>query len=152
MADSSESCAPGHVRGGRRLGNTTACDAATKNARAASAPDWRRRATTQSLYLLHTVETRGWLPAVCSASAHRDRLALLRDGREPQPAHHCAGSSCDVAGLHRRDAARRMTARTGATAVATPDPRAAVPVHAGVLALGTLRANKRLQSDGAQRP
>jgi hypothetical protein len=45
-----------------------------------------------------------------------------------------------------------MTARTGATAAATPDPRAAVPVHGGVLALGTLRANKRLQSDGAQRP
>jgi hypothetical protein len=45
-----------------------------------------------------------------------------------------------------------MTARTGAPAAATPDPRAAVPVHRGVLALGTLRANKRVQSDGAQHP
>ena len=81
---------PPDTSGGRRLGHTTACDAAAQHARAARALDWRRQATPQSLYLLHAAETRGWLPAVCSARAHRDRLALLRDGREPQPAHHCA--------------------------------------------------------------
>ena len=46
-----------------------------------------------------------------------------------------------------------MTTRPGASAAATPDPRAAVPVHRGVLAFGTSKGlTPRLQSDGAQRP
>ena len=81
---------PGHLRGGHRLGHPTAYDAAAPHARAARAPDRRRRAPPHSLYLLHAAETRGCLPAVCAARAYRARLALLRDRREPQRAHHGA--------------------------------------------------------------